>query len=128
MTPDLQYLTLAGLLCLVQAVIAVIGAIGAVGLPTLAGNREPAPTIGGWAGRAARAHQNMLESLIIFAIVILVAQASGRANDMTALGAAVFFWARVAYVPVYLAGIPWVRTGVWGLSIVGILLVAAQLI
>jgi uncharacterized MAPEG superfamily protein len=69
----------------------------------------------------------MLESLVVFAIVVLVAQATGRANEMTALGAQLFFFGRVAYALVYLVGIPWLRTAVWAVSIGGIVLVMAQL-
>jgi len=53
---------------------------------------------------------------------------SGRADAMTALGSELFFWARLVYVPVYLAGIPWVRTAVWGVSIVGLILIFSQVV
>lgn len=127
MTPDLQMLVWSAALALVQMLIAVIGATGQVGLPMLAGNRDNVPPQTGWAGRAQRAHLNMLESLAIFAIVVLVAHVAGRANEMTALGAALFFWGRLAYALVYLAGVPWLRTLVWAVSVAGIVLVLAQL-
>jgi len=57
-----------------------------------------------------------------------VANATGKANAMTALGAELFFWSRLAYTVIYLAGIPWVRTAAWGVSIVGLLLILVQLI
>jgi len=57
-----------------------------------------------------------------------VAGVSGRADAMTALGSELFFWARLVYVPVYLAGIPWVRTAVWGVSIVGLILIFSQVV
>lgn len=123
MTPDLQMLVWSAALALVQMLIAVLGATAQVGLPRLAGNRDDVPVMTGWAGRARRAHLNMLESLAIFAIVVLVAHVSGRANDMTALGASLFFWGRLAYALVYLAGVPWVRTAVWLVSVAGIALV-----
>ena len=128
MTPDLKLLVWAVALTLVQSVIAVIGAQLQVGLPALAGNRENLPPITGWAGRAARAHRNMLESLALFAALVLVAQVAGKANATTALGSALFFWARLIYVPVFLIGIPWVRTGVWAISVIGLLLILAQLV
>jgi uncharacterized MAPEG superfamily protein len=78
--------------------------------------------------RAARAHRNMLENLALFAILVLVAQVAGKANATTALGAELFFWARLVYVPVFIIGIPWVRTGVWGVSVVGLLMIFRQLI
>jgi uncharacterized MAPEG superfamily protein len=77
--------------------------------------------------RATRAHLNMLESLVIFAIFVLAAYATNRLNATTALGANLFFWARLAYAIVYIAGIPWIRTLIWGVSIAGALLVLSQL-
>ena len=47
---------------------------------------------------------------------------------MTAMGALVFFWARLIYAVIYLIGIPWLRTGVWTVSIVGLLLIFLQLV
>jgi uncharacterized MAPEG superfamily protein len=127
MTLDLQMLVWSAALALVQMLIAVLGATGQVGLPRLAGNREDLPELTGWAGRARRAHLNMLESLAVFAIVVLVAHVAGRANEMTALGAQVFFWGRVAYAIVYMIGLPWVRTLTWAVSIVGIVLIFKEL-
>ncbi|MEZ5818228.1 MAG: MAPEG family protein [Hyphomicrobiaceae bacterium] len=128
MTPDLSYLVWAAVLAFLQAVVAVLGAVGAVGLPALAGNREGLPAIEGWAGRAARAHRNMLESLVLFAVLVLVAHLAQRANAQTALGAAIFFWARLVYAVVYTIGIPWLRTGVWAVSILGLFIILVQLV
>jgi uncharacterized MAPEG superfamily protein len=127
MTYELQMLIWAAALALVQMVAAAMGAQGQVGLPLLAGNREDMPALTGWAGRAKRAHHNMLESLVVFAIVVIVAHLAGRSNPMTALGAALFFWARLAYALVYLIGIPWLRTAVWAVSMAGIVLIFVQL-
>jgi len=128
MKAELSLLVWAGLLTLVQAVIAVQGALMQVGLPTLAGNREGLPEIKGWGGRAARAHRNMLESLVLFAILVLVAVVADKTNAMTLLGAQVFLYARIAYAAVYIAGLPWVRTAVWGVSVVGLAIIFVQLI
>jgi uncharacterized MAPEG superfamily protein len=124
----MQLLVWAIALTLIQAVIAAAGAQLQVGLPTLAGNRENLPPIKGWAGRAQRAHRNMLENLVLFAALVLVAQIASKDNAATALGAQLFVWARVVYVPVYLIGIPWVRTGVWGVSVVGLVPIFLQLV
>lgn len=127
MTPDLQMLVWSAALFLVQMVIAAIGANAQVGLPALAGNREDLPPVTGWAGRARRAHSNMLENLVVFAIVVLVANVAGKTNAMTALGAALFFWARLAYAIIYVAGVPWLRTAAWAVSLAGIILIFSQL-
>ena len=123
MTPDLQMLVWSAALFLVQMVVAAIGAQGQLGLPALAGNREDLAPVTGWAGRARRAHLNMLENLVAFAIVVLVAHAAGKANETTALGAALFFWGRLAYAAIYVAGVPWLRTALWLASVWAMILI-----
>jgi uncharacterized MAPEG superfamily protein len=127
MSPDLKYLLFTVILAFVQVVIAAATAQTAVGLPTLAGNREGLGELPGFAGRAKRAHLNMLESFGLFAALVLIAAVAGKANAMTATGAMLFFWARLAYAIVYLIGIPWLRTVVWFVSVIGLVLIAIQL-
>ena len=128
MKPELMFLVWAVALMFVQMLISATGATLQVGLPLLAGNRENFPTLTGWAGRAHRAHHNMLENLVLFAALVLVAVAANKTNQTTLLGAQLFFWGRVAYAGVYLAGIPWLRTGVWFVSVIGLVLIFLQLI
>jgi len=128
MTPELTYLVWTAALTVVLVVIAVTGATLEVGLPKLAGNRDGLPEMPGWAGRAARAHRNMLESLVLFAVLVFVAHIVGIHNAMTLLGAQLFFWGRVAHAVIYIAGIPWLRTAAWGVSIAGLALIFVQLI
>ena len=128
MKPELMLLVWATLLTLAQALVAAQGAFNQVGLLTLAGNREGLPEIKGWGGRAARAHRNMLENLVLFAALVLVAVVAGKTNDRTLLGAQLFLWARVAYAVIYVAGIPWLRTAVWFVSIVGLAMIFLQLV
>jgi len=128
MTPELMYLLWSVALTAVLVVVATLGAMQQVGLPKLAGNRENMPELEGWAGRAGRAHHNMLESLVLFAILVLVARALNVSNSLTLLGAQLFFWGRVAHAVLYIAGISWVRTAAWVVSVVGLLLIFLQLI
>jgi len=128
MKPELMLLVWCVLLAFVQVVVAVMGAQMQVGLLTLVGNREKFPEITGWGGRAARAHRNMTENLVLFAALVLAAVAADKTNAMTLLGAQLFFWARLAYAVVYLIGIPWLRTGVWAVSVVGLALIFLQLV
>lgn len=128
MGTELSLLVWSVALMFVQVLIAAQGATGQVGLGTLAGNRDDVPVLTGWAGRAQRAHRNMLENIVLFAALVLVAQVAGKTNAMTALGAHLFFWARLAYAGIYLAGIPWLRTGAWAVSVVGMILIFIQLI
>ena len=128
MKPELMLLVWAAVLALVQAVVAVQGALAQVGLPMLAGNRDGLPEIKGWGGRAARAHRNMLENLVLFAILVLAVVVAGRTNAMTLLGAQIFLGARIVYALVYIVGIPWLRTAVWGISVIGLAMIFLQLI
>ena len=128
MKPELVWLLWAVALTFAQMLVAVSGATLQVGLSALAGNREGLPEFRGWAGRAYRAHHNMLENLALFAALVLIAVVSGKTNATTLLGAQLFFWARLAYAFVYLAGIPWLRTGVWTVSVIGLLLIFLQLL
>jgi uncharacterized MAPEG superfamily protein len=70
----------------------------------------------------------MLENLVLFAVLVLVAVAAGKTNDTTLLGAQIFLWARVAYAAVYVAGLPWIRTGIWAVSVVGLAMIFVQLL
>ena len=124
MIPDLYYLLLSVILCFVQMLIAATGANTQVGLPALAGNREGLPEIGGWPGRARRAHLNMIENLVLFSALVLIAAVAGKANATTAMGAMIFFWARLAYALIYLIGIPWLRTLAWLVGVIGMVMIA----
>ena len=128
MTTELTYLVWAVALTIVQVLVASSGAMTQIALPVLAGNREAAVEGRGWVGRAQRAHRNMLESLVLFTALVLVAHVAGKANAMTALGAAIFFYGRLAYAVIYWIGIAWVRTLVWCVAVAGLVLILLQLI
>ena len=124
MSPDLYFLLMSTILCFVQMLIAATGANTQVGLPALAGNREGLPEIVGWPGRARRAHLNMIENLVLFSALVLIAAVAGKANATTAMGAMIFFWARLAYALIYLIGIPWLRTLAWLIGVIGMAMIA----
>ena len=84
------------------------------------GNRDKLPEATPFAGRAERAARNTLENFVLFAAIALVAHAAGATSPRIAMGAQIFFWARVLYVPVYCAGIAYLRTAIWVVSIVGL--------
>ncbi|MEN1926317.1 MAPEG family protein [Luteimonas qiangzhengi] len=88
---------------------------------------DPEP-LTGVAGRADRAMHNFLETFPFFAAAALAVVATGSGDAITALGAQLWFWARVVYVPLYLAGIPYVRSMVWALALLGMLMVLSGLL
>ena len=128
MTPDMKFLLWSVALAFIQMLVAVSGATLKVGLPRLAGNREGLPELTGWAGRAKRAHWNMLERLPLFIALVLIAEIARRTNATTLLGAELFFWGRVAHGIIYVAGLPWLRTLAWAVSVIGLILIFLQLI
>lgn len=89
------------------------------------GNREDPPPLPAWAWRADRAHRNMLENYAHFAVVVLLAYVAGLSNWQTALGATIFFWARLAHAVLYIGGIwrlRWIAffAGVGGEILIGL--------
>jgi uncharacterized MAPEG superfamily protein len=81
---------------------------------------EPKP-LTGVAGRVDRALRNFLETFPFFAAAVLAVVLTQRTSPETALGAQVYFWTRLAYIPLYAAGVPYVRTLVWAASFWGLL-------
>ncbi len=129
MTTEYQMLLWTVILGLVQLVIHVLAAIKARGLMWAFSPRDKAmPRLEGVYGRLDRAFYNLLETFPFFAAVVLLAGSMGVHNSMTAWGAMLFFWARVVYIPVYAVGLPAVRTGVWTVSLVGIVMILAALL
>jgi uncharacterized MAPEG superfamily protein len=128
MSPEIALLVWSVALCFGQMLVAMLGSLSQVGLPALAGNRADLPPAAGWAGRAQRAHRNMLENLPLFAALVLALAATTTSSATTVLGAQLFFWGRLAYAAIYLAGIPWLRTVAWAVSIAGLVLIFLQLV
>ena len=86
-------------------------------------NRDALPPESALAGRADRAVKNMLENMVLFIAAWAAAKGAGAGGWKVTRGAQLFFVARVAYWPVYLAGIRVVRTTLWFAGVAGIALV-----
>jgi uncharacterized MAPEG superfamily protein len=128
MTTDLLMLVLTGLLCVSIPMVYVFGEIQTPGgMEWGLGNRDKPFELPPWAARAKRAHMNLVENLGPFAVLVLVAHVTGKANAMTALGAVIFFLARVGHVAVYTMGLVGVRTVVFFIGTAGELLILLQL-
>jgi len=88
----------------------------------------PPPYYTGIAGRISRAADNLLETLPLFAVLVLAAHLLGREGRLTYWGCELFFWSRVVYMPAYILGIPQTRSIIYTVSLVGLgLLFAAVL-
>ena len=95
------------------------------GLMLAFGNRADLPEATQLAGRDQRAASNTLEDFVLFASLALTAQLAGATGERVLMGAEVFLWARIAYIPVYLLGVPFLRTAVWAVGVVGMGLMIA---
>lgn len=115
-------------LLLIQLLMQVVGGIIQNGIGNQAGPMDDTPGTSGYAARFERAFYNMLETFPVFAALVLIVQVTESWTTTTALGAQLYFWGRVFYVPAYVAGIPFVRTIVWFVSIFGMLMLAWQLL
>ena len=98
------------------------------GLLAQAGSRDdlPAPTV--LRNRLQRLTVNFQENLVMFAIVVLIANAVGVSNNATALGASLFFYARVAHAIVYAAGWPLVRPLFYFVGLYGVISILWQIL
>jgi uncharacterized MAPEG superfamily protein len=90
------------------------------------GNREALPDPTPLSARADRAAKNMIENFPLFIALVLALRISGRGETGPDPAASLFFWARAAYWPLYLAGVPYARTFVWGLSVAGLVWIGAR--
>ena len=99
------------------------------GLAWNAGPRdEGQPPLGKYPGRAQRALENFKETYPAFIALALALAVSGRTDGAGTLGAWLWFAARVAYLPLYLLGVPWLRSGAFGVSLAGLALMFTRLL
>jgi uncharacterized MAPEG superfamily protein len=123
MSIEIRMLVWSVILGLAQILLATTAGMGQRGAAWAASSRdEPPAALTGVAGRLDRARANFLETFAFFAALVLAVVATGRQDATSALGAQLYFWGRLVYVPIYAAGIPYLRTLVWAVSIAGLVL------
>jgi uncharacterized MAPEG superfamily protein len=122
MTIELKMLLWTLVLAFVQILLFDFARTGQYGLKWNTGPRdESMPPLSPIAGRLKRAQYNLYETLPLLIGAVLVAHLAGRDNAITAMGAQVYFWGRVVYVPLYAFGVRMVRSIVWLISTAGLL-------
>jgi uncharacterized MAPEG superfamily protein len=128
-TVELRMLTLSVVLGIVQIIAASHAASLQRGYRWTASPRDSqVEPLRGVAGRLDRALRNFVETFPLFAAVVLVAHATGTHEALTEWGARLYFWGRVVYVLLYAAGVPLIRSLVWNVATIGIVLVVAALL
>lgn len=128
MSIELQYLIFAVFLVLIQLVLQASAGFLTVGFRGIIGSRDDDILTEGVLGRFERAYYNMLETFPVFAALVLIIQITESWSTTSALAVQIYFWARVVYVPVYIAGIPILRSLIWFAAMIGILMLAWPLL
>jgi len=110
MKTEMLYLVLVASLTGLLWVPYVLNRMMVRGIPDTVGYPAQPRPLAAWAERMKAAHSNAVENLVVFAALILAAQALGVSNSVTAGAAVLYFWARVVHVLAYTFAVPWVRT------------------
>ena len=129
MTLELKILGWTLVLALVQILLAAHFRNRETGIAYNTGPRDdPGPPVGRVAGRLKRAQNNLFETLPLFIAAVLIAHVSGRDGALTVWGAWLYLVARTVYVPLYVGGVPYLRSLVWVVSLSGLVLVLVAIL
>jgi uncharacterized MAPEG superfamily protein len=128
MKTELLYLTLVTVLTGLLWVPYILDRIMTRGLMDAVGYPEHPKAQSPWAVRLMRAHDNAVENLVVFAALVLVANAVGVSNGTVAGAAIVYFWARVVHAAAYTFGVPWVRTLAFTVGFIAQAAIAVQIL
>jgi uncharacterized MAPEG superfamily protein len=120
MTPELQYLVYGVILLVVHVLVQATFSDLSKGLGCALGPQDEDREQNAIAGRIQRALRNYLETLPAFIALALTLAVTEMGTATSALGAAIWFWARVAYIPAYASGIPLVRSVAFFASLAGL--------
>ena len=110
MKAELMYLILVTSLTGLMWILYIVDRVSVWGLTDAVGYPENPKPQTPWARRLMKAHANAIENLVVFAALVLAADAAGISNAVIASACVVYFWARVVHVVAYTLAMPWVRT------------------
>lgn len=128
MSVELTMLLYATALLIALVLIQALAGVRAQGLVPMANNRDNLPEAKPFQARMKRVVDNHREGLLMFAPLVLIANMTGVSSDQTALGAQLFFYARVAHAIIYITGLPMIRPLAWAVGLVGTLMVLKELL
>ena len=127
-TPELNYLTWVTVFTALMWMPYILNTIVVRGLINAVGYSENPKPLAPWAARMKQAHSNAIENLVVFGLLIFVAQAAGANNETTALASAIYFYARIVHFVTYSLGVPWVRTLAFAVGFMCQILLALQIL
>jgi uncharacterized MAPEG superfamily protein len=128
MSQELALLGWTLVLGLVQLFLAAGAQSHQLGTGWAMGSRDDQKPLTGIAARLRRAQSNLMETLPLFAAAVIACHLANRESALSLIGAQLYFWARLIYVPVYVTGVSVIRSIIWGIAIVGLALVLVALL
>ncbi len=128
MTPELKYLAMISTITALMWMPYVLNIMSKNKLCDAVGYPDTPLAMSPWAERMKKAQYNAVENLVVFATLVLIANALDISNNATISAAAAYFWARLVHVAAYTLGVPWVRTLAFVVAWGGILCIAWQVL
>ncbi|HWE46344.1 MAG TPA: MAPEG family protein [Caulobacteraceae bacterium] len=129
MSTDLQYLAYTAMLTAALWIPYIASQLMTNGMLKPANYTDPTPRpVPAWGKRADRTYLNAVESFAPFAALVIIAELTHKADATTAFWAQWFFWSRVAHAAVFILGVPYVRTLIFGLGFVAVVSLFWQLV
>ncbi len=110
MTSELMSLTWVTTLTAIMWMPYILNMIAVRGLVNAVGYPDDPEALSPWAAKMKAAHSNAIENLVVFAALVLIADAADISNATTVLACQIYFWARLVHLLSYTFAIPWVRT------------------
>lgn len=92
------------------------------GIPYAVSARDDGTPKSDLEGRADRALKNFQETWLVYVILMIIAHLALPGDPLVFWGAIVWGAARIAYLPLYLGGTYGIRSLVWNVSLIGLLM------
>ena len=127
MTTELSLLAWAVVLGLVHAVATGQFTTLQHGIKYGLSPRDEKKPLTGIGARVERAFANYMQTFPFFAAAVLIAHVANRHSGSTVLGAHLYFWGRLVFVPLYAFGVPVARTLAFLVALIGIVLILLAL-
>lgn len=128
MTIELWILFAAACLGIVHLSAASFAFKAQVGNRYTVGPRDEDIRPAGLAGRLARAQTNFMETFPVFAVFALIVAVTDAGGPLSLWGGVAYLCGRIVYLPLYAAGVPWLRTFSWNIATLGLVLTGVQVL
>lgn len=92
------------------------------------GSRDGDPDYTDMQGRVRRTIANHIEGMLLFVPLVMVVEMAALSSQLTVIGAGIYLAGRVAFAPLYLLGISYLRSLAWGIAVLGTILVGYEVV